>query len=90
MAGKKKKVTFTFKPEREVRDLKLAGSFTGWAQGAIMMTKGRSGEWKAQANLEPGEYEYKFLADGDWLNDPKADRFAPNNWGSENSIKVVK
>jgi len=90
MANKKKKVTFTFKPAREFKNLKLAGSFTGWEQGAIVMTKGRSGEWKAQANLEPGEYEYKFLADGSWLNDPNADRIAPNGQGSQNSIKVVK
>ena len=86
----KKKVTFSFKPAREFQSLKLAGSFTGWEQGAIMMTKGRSGEWKAQTSLEPGEYEYKFLADGNWLNDPHADRIAPNGQGSQNSVKVVK
>ncbi|MBN3033913.1 MAG: isoamylase early set domain-containing protein [Candidatus Saganbacteria bacterium] len=88
--AKKKKVTFSFRSAQEMHDVKLAGNFTDWEKGAIMMTKGLSGEWKAQASLEPGEYEYKFLADGAWINDPKADRLTANGWGSENSIKVVK
>jgi 1,4-alpha-glucan branching enzyme len=86
----KKKITFSFKPTQDVRDVKLAGNFTDWEKGAIVMSKGRLGEWKAQTSLEPGEYEYKFLADGAWLNDPKADRIVANGWGSANSIKVVK
>ena len=86
----KKKVTFSFKPTQNVHDVKLAGNFTNWDQGAIVMTQGRSGEWKTQASLEPGEYEYKFMADGVWFNDPKADKQMPNAWGSENSLKVVK
>jgi pullulanase len=86
----KKKVTFSFKPEQEVHDVKLAGNFTNWEQGAIMMTKGRFGAWKAQTELEPGEYEYKFMADGQWMNDPKADKQKFNELGSENSVKVVR
>ena len=85
-----KKVTFSFKPAQELHEVKLAGNFTNWEQGAIVMTKGRFGEWKAQTTLEPGEYEYKFMADGNWLNDPKADKQKFNDLGSENSVKVVR
>jgi 1,4-alpha-glucan branching enzyme len=86
----KKKVTFSFKAPQNVHDVKLAGNFTNWERGAIMMTKGKFGEWKAQTELEPGEYEYKFLADGNWLSDPKADKRKFNDLGSENSVKVVR
>ena len=85
-----KKVMFSLKANQEFHNVKLAGNFTNWDQGAIVMTKGRFGEWKAQTNLEPGEYEYKFLADGNWINDPKADRLAHNSMGSDNSVKIVR
>ena len=88
--AKKKIVSFSFRAPQRFNDVKLAGSFTNWEQGAIEMTKGRFGQWKAEVNLEPGEYEYKFMADGKWLNDPKADKIVPNSRGSENSIRVVK
>jgi len=74
----------------DAHDVKLCGTFSGWDQGGIMMKKGRSGEWVAQVNLEPGEYEYKYMADGIWCNDPSADRQIGNVWGSENSVKIVR
>lgn len=86
----KKKVTFSFRTKQEFHDVKLAGNFTNWDHGAIMMTKGLTGEWKAQAALEPGEYEYKFMADGVWFNDPRAEKKVRNALGSENSVKVVR
>ena len=86
----KKRVTFSFRSKQDLHDVKLAGNFTNWDQGAIVMTRGLTGEWKAQASLEPGEYEYKFLVDGAWLNDPKAEKLVRNSLGSENSVKIVR
>ncbi len=88
--AKMKKVTFKFKGSENIHEVKLAGTFSNWDQGAIMMTKGKSGEWKTQVNLNPGQYEYKFLADGAWYNDPAADKQVPNNQGSENSLRIVR
>ena len=87
---RKKRVTFKFNPPPSIHDVKLAGSFSNWEAGAIMMEKGKSGEWKAQVSLSPGEYEYKFLADGNWFNDPQADRQVQNICGSENSLRIVR
>lgn len=86
----RKKVPFAFKAPEAARGVKLCGSFTNWEQGAIVMTRAKSGEWKTQVNLEPGEYEYKFWADGNWYLDPQADRQAPNPLGSENSVRSVR
>ena len=86
--ARKKKVTFSFNAP-EAREVKLAGSFTGWQSGAIIMNKGRAGVWKADVTLEPGEYEYKFLADGNWQNDPAADAQQRNDQGIENSVRRV-
>ena len=86
----KKKVTFKFKGPENAHEVKVAGTFSNWDQGAIMMAKGKSGEWKAQIPLDPGAYEYKFLVDGNWYNDPAADKQVPNMWGSENSLRIVR
>lgn len=89
MAGKKK-VVFSFQAPAAAHEVKLCGNFTNWEQGAIVMNHAKSGEWKAQIALEPGEYEYKILADGVWYNDPKADKQIGNTWGSQNSVKVIR
>ena len=85
----KKKVSFNFR-DPGAHEVKLAGNFTNWENGAIYMTEGKSGEWKAQLSLEPGEYEYRYVASGHWYNDPAADRQQHNNLGSENSVRVVR
>jgi hypothetical protein len=89
MAGKKK-VSFMFKAPGSAHDVKLCGNFTNWEQGAIVMKHARGGEWKTQINLEQGEYEYKYWADGVWYNDPSADKQVSNDWGSENSVRIVR
>ena len=86
----KKKVTFMLGAEQKAKQVKLAGNFTGWEQGAIVMKHARSGEWKADVSLEPGEYEYKFIADGNWVNDPQADAQKANAQGITNSVKFVR
>lgn len=85
----RKRVTFKLSAPDTTREVKLCGSFTGWESGAIIMNRAKSGEWKAQVSLDPGEYEYKFWVDGAWQNDPAADRQANNNLGGENSIRIV-
>ena len=47
----------------------VAGSFNGWSTTAAQMT--RSGDALTYTcKLIPGSYEYKFVADGNWINDP--------------------
>ena len=57
-------------------DVKLAGEFTSWANGARPMAKSGG---KASITLEPGNglesgklYAYKIVADGNWVIDPGA------------------
>jgi len=87
--AKKKRVTFSFDPPQAYSEVKLCGSFTNWVEGAITMTKGKTGAWKAQVSLEPGEYEYKFIADGVWLDDPFAEKQVANDQGTINSLRTV-
>jgi hypothetical protein len=88
--ARKKKVTFKFSPSAEVHDVKLCGNFTNWSEGAIVMKHARCGDWKADISLEPGDYQYKFIADGAWLNDPAADQQISNDQGTTNSVRFVR
>jgi len=38
--------------------------------------------------LEPGRFDYRFLVDGDWMNDPDADKVC-NKFGTENCVMTV-
>lgn len=47
----------------------LSGSFNGWNEQELQMTKGSQG-WEISIALQPGMYEYKYLIDGKWALDP--------------------
>jgi len=88
--GSKRMVRFNFKAPEGARDVKLCGSFTNWEKGAIRMKNAKSGEWSATVMLDPGEYQYRFLSDGHWYNDPRADKQMHNVFGSQNSVKRIQ
>ncbi|MBU0630576.1 MAG: glycogen-binding domain-containing protein [Candidatus Margulisbacteria bacterium] len=85
----KKKVVFSFKAPVSANDVRICGEFSNWEKGAIFMSEGKAGEWKATVNLEPGEYQYKYWADGQWFLDPQTAR-VNNGLGGENSIRSVR
>ncbi len=65
------------------------GDFTGWSAEGVRLTRRRDGAWSATLQLEPGEYEYRLIVDGQWRNNPGAERHARNPFGSENDVLVV-
>ena len=67
----------------------LSGSFNGWNPEAIPMKKNREGVWSAVVSLFPGIYEYRFIVDGLWKNDPACDQYRLNQYGSPNCILTV-
>jgi 1,4-alpha-glucan branching enzyme len=66
----------------------LAGDFTGWEARPMRRAKG-GGPFVATLSLDPGEYEYKYLVDGEWIEDPRAD-VVMNHFGTRNSRVVVE
>lgn len=85
---KKKRVTLTLENEPGL-DISLVGSFNAWEPEKKKLKEKESGQYSATLMLEPGEYEYKFVIDGKWLADPKAEAWAPNPFGSLNSVLQV-
>jgi hypothetical protein len=39
--------------------------------------------------LSPGRYEYRFVVNGEWVDDPKAKASVPNPHGGRNAVLVV-
>lgn len=79
-----RKVTFKLKGFETAREVNLAGDFNGWSSRSIKLT--RSGNlWTAEAELDPGKHEYKFIVDGRWMTDPDN----PNTSGTGNTQNSV-
>jgi len=83
------KVIFEFSAP-EAREVSLTGDFNGWDTRANTMKKTRNGLWKATLLLAPGRFEYRFVADGQWENDPSCYCCVPNPFGSKNCVRTVK
>lgn len=47
----------------------LSGTFNDWNPGQLIMEKTDSG-WELPYVLPPGNFEYKFVVDGNWITDP--------------------
>jgi 1,4-alpha-glucan branching enzyme len=67
----------------------LAGSFNDWDTTCTPMERRGDGSWKAELELAPGRYEYKFIVDGTWCCEPgrpdvECADCVPNPFGSMN------
>ena len=54
------------------------------------MKKGKHGLWEKIIVVPPGRYEYRFLVDGKWQNDPGNEQICANCFGSTNNILEIK
>ncbi len=64
----------------------LVGDFNDWNVSAQPCKCNAKGIWKTSIKLDPGRYEYRFLIDGEWRNDPKSSTVASNPFGSDNCV----
>ncbi|HEY4416223.1 MAG TPA: glycogen-binding domain-containing protein [Verrucomicrobiae bacterium] len=71
------------------QDVQLAGNFTQWEKSAIAMSKNDNGIWQAAVAMQPGEYQYRFLVDGEWWDDEECASYSPNPFGSRNAVRQV-
>jgi 1,4-alpha-glucan branching enzyme len=67
----------------------VAGTFNDWRPQATQMVPLGSGQWRKELVLRPGQYEYRFVVDGEWIPDPLAKVSSPNPFGGINSILAV-
>jgi 1,4-alpha-glucan branching enzyme len=82
---KNSKITFSFQSD-DANEVILMGNFNNWNPEKYPMKKNENGTWEKIMTLPPGEYEYKFLVDGEWKIDPQNFQTNHNNFGTLNSI----
>ena len=71
------------------RQVFVAGSFSDWQPQYRLNDKEGRGVYTARILLAPGEYEYKFVVDGEWRLDAANPNFVPNDFGTLNSLLTV-
>ena len=83
-----RRVTFVLS-QNEVSAVHLLGDFTDWQARA--MRHFPDGTWRITLDLLPDrEFHFRYLLDGArWENDPEADRYEPNPFGSDDSVVVT-
>ncbi|MFZ2488608.1 MAG: isoamylase early set domain-containing protein [Anaerolineae bacterium] len=65
----------------------VVGDFNAWNKTALPMQQDANGRWKASIMVEPGEtHQFRYLCDGDWINDNQADAYYANEYGGHNSV----
>lgn len=80
------KVVFTFQWEG-AKVVYLAGNFNNWSPTALPMKEVEPGLWRAELELEPGTYQYKYVIDGTtWKEDPNAPGYVDDGFGGYNGI----
>ena len=87
-ALEKQEIVFTFLAP-EAREVSLVGSFNGWRPNDTPLRDTGGGEWAVRLMLRSGQYEYRFVVDGRWTEDPAASQRVPNPHGGVNSVLVV-
>lgn len=67
----------------------IAGSFNDWHPAIIPMIALGDGRWRKDLTLPPGRYEYRFVVDGQWVDDAAANETVPNPFGGQNAVLIV-
>ena len=76
-----------FRPD--VKGVSLAGDFNDWRETGIAMQQDQEqGWWVAEMQFEPGEYRFRYLADGRWYTDFASHGVEMNKHGWD-SVLVV-
>jgi 1,4-alpha-glucan branching enzyme len=85
LSSKRGEVTFVCNRPSKAKSVYLAGSFNEWDPSQKRMVKTKDGSFRARIKLPPGKHEYKFVVDGQWIEDEEADTVV-NELGTANSV----
>ncbi len=84
------KVTFTV-PAEEAKEVAVVGDFNNWSPEGSDLKKLKNGSFKGTFELpKESTYEFKYLIDGDFVNETEADGYQWNDYaGAENAVLVL-
>jgi len=74
-------------------DVRIAGDFNGWVPDkgvrSLIESEGDTRVWTKILNLPPGRYQYRYVVDGEWREDPVNPEAVSSSIGGRNSVLVV-
>lgn len=81
------KVTFSV-DAKEAQTVSVVGDFNAWDAGVGLLSKQKNGIFKGVFDLpKDGSFEFRYVVDGDYRNEPEADGFRHNDFaGTDNSL----
>jgi 1,4-alpha-glucan branching enzyme len=84
------KVTFSVEA-KTANQASVVGDFNNWSLEEGALSKLKNGTFKATFDLnKDASYEFKYVIDGVFVNEPEADSFKWNDFaGAENSVLEV-
>jgi 5'-AMP-activated protein kinase regulatory beta subunit len=82
---KRRRVTFSFESS-DAKEVILMGDFNNWNAKKHPMKSNGNGMWNKSVMIPPGKYEYKFLVDRQWEEDPQNDQNCLNCFGTYNNV----
>ena len=85
-AVKRRKVAFTVTAPH-AHEAAVAGTFNDWQPQPLKAAT--EGHFSLTVMLTPGEYEYRFIVDGQWCSDASCPESVPNPYGAFNSLVRV-
>ncbi|HEY5657341.1 MAG TPA: AAA family ATPase [Myxococcota bacterium] len=75
-------------------DVRIAGDFNGWVPDrgvrSLIESEGKTRVWTKILSLPPGTYEYRYVVDGEWREDPDNPEAVTSAVGGRNSLLVVR
>ena len=74
---------------KNAKKVVLSGTFNRWDENVFRMNKTPDG-WELTLQLKPGDYEYKFIVDGNWMEDPNNPAKKTNEYNGYNSLISIK
>jgi 1,4-alpha-glucan branching enzyme len=89
--GRSCRVTFALPPEVNAQTASLCGEFNEWDRTSHPMKRRKDGRFSLTISLKPGrQYRFRYLLDGErWENDPAADGYVLNEFGSDDSVVEI-
>ncbi|WP_348824308.1 isoamylase early set domain-containing protein [Flavobacterium aestuarii] len=84
------KVTFSVEA-KEANQVSVIGDFNDWKIEEGVLSKLKNGTFKGTFEVsKDAEYEFKYVIDGTYQNEPEADSYKWNDFaGAENSVLSV-
>jgi len=80
--------------DRAASDVRIAGDFNGWVPDkgvrSLIESEGPVRVWTKILQLPPGTYQYRYVVDGEWREDPDNPEILSGSVGGSNSILVVR